>query len=196
MLKKLHEQYRHPRKERLPGLLEDAGKWEKGMEEILDKIDQECTADVCVLPRKRPARPVVALPRARRFNQVVTMDLVLGAKVKPILFLIDWHSRLTVGREIPNKFPESVAKVILKFWVGVGYGAPGCLYSDQGGEFGGKEIQEAARLLGTAASTTAGYSPFSNGLNEKNHGVVQARMAEMQKENPKVSRQEAFHHTS
>ena len=80
VLKKLHEQYRHPRKERLRGLLEDADKWEKGMEEILDKMDQECTADVCVLPRKRPARPVVALPRARRFNQVVTMDLVLRAK--------------------------------------------------------------------------------------------------------------------
>ena len=99
---------------------------------------------------------------------MVTLDLVLGAKVKPILFLIDWHSRLTVGREIPNKRSESVAKVILKCWVGVGYGAPGCLYSDQGGEFSGKGIHDADRLFGKAASTTSGYSPFSNGLNEKN----------------------------
>ena len=117
----------------------------------------------------------------------------MGAKVKPILFLLDWHSRLTVGREIQNKFPESLVKVILKFWVGVGYGVPGCLYSDQGGEFGGNEIQDVARLLNTAASTTAGYSPFSNGLNERNLGVVQAMMLEMQKENPKVTRQEALY---
>ena len=35
-------------------------------------------------------------------------------------------------------------------------------------------------------------SPFTNGLNERNHGIVQAMMSNMMKGNPKVSRKEAL----
>ena len=49
---------------------------------------------------------------------------------KPILFMIDWHSRITVGVIIPNKRCKSVVKAIIKCWVGVAFGVPGCLFSD------------------------------------------------------------------
>jgi hypothetical protein len=51
-------------------------------------------------------------------------------KDKPILFMIDWHSRLTIGAVIPNKKCESVVKAIIKCWVGVAFGVPGCLFSN------------------------------------------------------------------
>ena len=127
IITKLHNQYKHPRKLRMQGLLETAGKYQEGMEAVLEKVEAECTAEICVLPRKRPSRPVVALPRERKFNEVVTLDLVLKENQKPILFIIDWHSRLTVGVVAPNKRTETTAKAILKLWIGVGYGIQGCL---------------------------------------------------------------------
>ena len=117
-------------------MLVGGGKWHEDMEQI----SKECQADVCVLPRKRPSKPVVALPRATRFNEVVTLDLVISMKDKPILFMIYWHSRLTIGTVIPNKKCESVIKAIIKSWVGVAFGVPGCLFSDQGREFTGSEM--------------------------------------------------------
>ena len=162
------------------------------MEEIIEQISKECQADVCLLPRKRPLKPIVALPRATKFNEVVTLDLVISMNKKPILFMKDWHSRLTIGAIIPNKKCESVVKAIIKSWVGVAFGVPGCLFSDQGGEFTGAEMISFAETLDTTCSTTAGLSPFSNGLNERNHGIVQAMMANMMKENPKMSRKEAL----
>jgi hypothetical protein len=103
------------------------------MEEIIERISKGCQADVCVLQRKRPLKPIVALPRATKFNEVVTLDLVISMNKKPILFMKDCHSRLTIGTIIPNKKCESVVKAIIKCWVGVAFGVPGCLFSDQGG---------------------------------------------------------------
>ena len=61
---------------------------------------------------------------------MVTLDLVISMREKPILFMIDWHSRLTIGAVIPNKKCESVVKAIIKCWVGVAFGVPGCLFSN------------------------------------------------------------------
>ena len=84
---------------------------------------------------------------------------------KPRLFVMDWHSRPTIGAVMPNKKYESVVKAIIKNCVGVGYGVPGCWFSDQGGECTGFE---------------------------RNHGIFQATRSNMMKENPEVSRQEAL----
>ena len=126
-LKKPHENFRHPKNWRLKELmllplLVGTGKWQEDTEEILEQISKDCQADVCVPPRKRPSKPVVGLPRATRFNEAVTIDLVISMKDKPRLFMIDWHSRLT------NKKCESVVKAIIKSWVGVACGVPGCLF--------------------------------------------------------------------
>ena len=51
-------------------------------------------------------------------------------KEKPILFMIDWHIRLTFGVVLPNKKCESVVKAIIKSWVGIAFGVQGCLFSD------------------------------------------------------------------
>ena len=88
-LKKLHENFRHPNNWRFKELLVGGGNWHEDMEEILEQISKDCQADVCVLPRKRPSKPVLALPRATRFNEVVTLDLVISMKDKPRLFMID-----------------------------------------------------------------------------------------------------------
>ena len=49
-----------------------------------------------------------------------------------------------------------------------------------------------AEVLNTTCSTTPGLSLFTNGLNERNHGIFQAMRYKMMKENPEVSRKEAL----
>ena len=96
--KKLHENFRHPKNWRLKGLLMlpllllllvGTGKWQEDTEEILEQISKDCQADVCVPPRKRPSKLVVGLPRATRFNEAVTLDLVISMNDKPRLFMIE-----------------------------------------------------------------------------------------------------------
>ena len=66
ILTKLHENFGHPKNWRLKELLVGGRKWQEDMAEIIEKISKECQADVCLLPRKRPLKPIVALPRDRQ----------------------------------------------------------------------------------------------------------------------------------
>jgi ribonuclease HI len=71
-------------------------------------------------------------------------------------------------------------------WLGAGYGVPEEIMVDNGGEFTGEEIMEMASLLNIKINTTASHSPFSNGLCEKNHSVVDNMLEKLQYENPKM----------
>ena len=56
-------------------------------------------------------------------------------------------------------------------WVAGGFRRPASLHSDVGGEFTDAEVTEMAERSGCRVISTAGDSPFINGLSEKNHYI-------------------------
>ena len=71
-------------------LIKQSGNWVDGMAPIIEKIESNCRT--CKLFAKTPAKPVVALSRATKFNEVLSLDLKFWND-KIILYLIDQWSR-------------------------------------------------------------------------------------------------------
>ena len=70
---KLHQQFGHPSVKRLRQLLKDAGVKDAEYFMLIDEVNDGC--NTCKKYRRTPSRPVVSLPLARDFNEVVAMDL-------------------------------------------------------------------------------------------------------------------------
>lgn len=138
-------------------------------EEQLLEIEQKC--DLCKVYAKTPARPIVSMPMAKEFNEKVAMDLK-QYKGRWILHMIDMWSRYTVSVFIQRKRPSDVIDAMMKNWVGV-FGVMGAIMSDNGGEFSSDEMREIASILNIRLCTTAGMSPYQNGLCERVHAVKQ-----------------------
>ena len=179
----LHRQFAHPSTEKLSDLLKNSNSWKSEYKTVLEHIYEQC--QTCKKFKKGIRRPVVALPMARRFNQVLTMDLKKWSNFW-IIYFIDSHSRLVVGKRILRKFPYEVVQAFMVGWLGAGYGIPEEIMFDNGGEFTGEEVTEMASVLNIKINTTASHSPFSNGLCEKNHSIVDNMLEKITYENPKM----------
>ena len=70
-VQKLHHQFGHSKK--VAELIKNANKWNEKVSEYLDTVETNCTS--CKVNRKDRPKPAVGLPRATKFNQVVSMDL-------------------------------------------------------------------------------------------------------------------------
>ena len=70
---KLHRQFSHPTYEKLSGLVNDAGVEDDEFLSTLESISSDC--DTCKKFKKTQPRPVVGFSLAKRFNQVVSLDL-------------------------------------------------------------------------------------------------------------------------
>ena len=70
---KLHKQFAHPAPNRLKKLIKNSGTDKQIVDEMIDKITNEC--DTCKRFKKAPPRPVVGMPLASEFNETVAMDI-------------------------------------------------------------------------------------------------------------------------
>ena len=181
-LLKLHRQFAHPPKQRMVALLKDAAVWEEKYDDELSEIGQNC--EICKVYAKTPPRPVVAMPMAREFNEKLAMDLKLY-NGRWILHMIDMWSRYTVSVFISRKKPSDVIDAMMKNWVGV-FGVMGAIFTDNGGEFSSDEMREIASILNVRVCTTAGMSPFQNGLCERVHAVTDMMLAKLEADNKGV----------
>ena len=147
--------------------------------------------------KRTPSRPKVGLPISSDFNDCVALDLKgpLNNK-KYILYFIDTFSRLTRGVYIKDKAPATIVKGILDNWVigkGLGPGLPGRFLFDCGGEFNNPQMIELAEKQATLINAvTAEYAPYSNGLCERNHAVVDIMIDKIKADDPSISDQEAL----
>eukprot|EP00112_Aurelia_sp_Birch-Aquarium-sp1_P025638 Seg862.3 transcript_id=Seg862.3/GoldUCD/mRNA.D3Y31 product="hypothetical protein" protein_id=Seg862.3/GoldUCD/D3Y31 len=73
IVKKLHKQFGHPSVARLKSLLKDAGVNDDSILEHVAQVSERC--DTCKRFQRTPTRPVVSLPLATEFNDVVAMDM-------------------------------------------------------------------------------------------------------------------------
>ena len=54
----------------------------------------------------------------------------------------------------------------------MGYGSPGKMSTDVGNEFNSEYVKELSEAFNFEVSTGTRYSAWMNGLNERNHGVI------------------------
>ena len=169
MALKLHCQFSHPAPKRLLQLVRSAGLGnDSDLIHEINEVSKNCK--IC-LEYKRPSpRPVVGLPLATRFNQMVAMDLKM-INGKWVLHLIDHVSRFSAASFIPSKNPEQIIKVICRIWISV-FGPPGNFLCDNGGEFNNEGFRNMCEKFNISLKTTAAESPWSNGLCERHNAVL------------------------
>ena len=107
----MHRQFAHPPKNRLFALLKDAAVWKEEYEEIIEQINKEC--ELCKRYVKTPSRPVVGMPMASKFDEVV-MDLKQWNGCW-ILHIIDMWSRYTLST---GKRPANIIDALMMQWIG------------------------------------------------------------------------------
>ena len=166
---KLHSQFAHPSANRLIKLVSAAGMGDDS--ELIREIRE--VAENCKICKeyKRPSpRPVVGMPLASSFNEVVAMDLKMFDG-KWILHLIDHLSRFSAACFIKSKKPEEIIENIFKIWISV-FGPPAKFLSDNGGEFMNSQFLELCESFNISVMTTAAEAPWSNGLCERHNAIL------------------------
>ena len=166
---KLHSQFAHPSAKRLIKLVESAGKGgDTQLIKEIHNISNNC--QICKEYRRPSPRPVVGLPLASEFNEVVAMDLKMF-EGKWILHLIDHLSRFSAASFINSKNPEEIIQKIFEIWISV-FGPPQRFLSDNGGEFINKQFLDMCEQFNITVMTTAAEAPWSNGLCERHNAVL------------------------
>lgn len=184
---KLHKQFAHPSAKRLKLLFSDAGIRDSEYDTLIEDITENC--DVCMKYKKTPPRPIVSLPLARDFNEVVAMDLKEWDKGKNvwILHLIDLATRFSISTVIHKKESQVIVDKILEKWIGTGLGCPKKFLADNGGEFANENFKDMAENLNITVLHTAAESPFSNGLCERNHAIIDDMVRKILADHPNYS---------
>ena len=141
MMVKLHRQFGHPSSSSLKELLKGANILDKESSKIIDYIEMNC--ETCHKYKKTAPRPVVRMPMATRFNELLTVYLKNWGKGY-IIHLIDMFSRFSRAKFISNKLPSTIIDCISTEWVALGFGPPGKILMDNGDEF----YNEKSRSLG------------------------------------------------
>ena len=182
-LVKLHKQFGHRPKKCFVDLLKNANAWKTEMDKILDEIIDGCEG--CILRKRSPDRPAVAMPMASDFNEKVAIDLKKW-KGGYLLYMIDMFTRYTQAVFINRKTPEEVVNAIMERWVAI-FGTPGAILNDNGGEFVNAELQALKSELNVVDLTTGAESPWQNGLCEKNHYTMDNILERIETDYSKLS---------
>ena len=185
-VRKLHHQFGHPTCKRLTQLFIDAGITDERCFEYASEISNSC--EVCIKYKKTPSRPVVSVNMARNFNEVVAMDLKEFKKGEIyFLHLVDMATRFSRSCIVKSKEPKVIVEKIIEIWLGTGIGAPEKVLCDNGGEWANNTFLELCEQMNIRVMHTAAYSPFSNGLCERNHAVIDEMVAKIMCDQPTCS---------
>ena len=151
----------------------------------MSEIEEKC--ELCKIYSKTPSRPVVGMPMATKFNEKFAMDLKQWDD-RWILHIIDMWSRYTLSVFVTRKKPSNIIDALMTHWVGK-FGVMGALMTDNGGEFNSDEMREVASILNVQLCTTAGESPFQNGLCERVHAITDMLLLKLEADYGKMNSQ-------
>ena len=162
----VHEVNRHKRINQLMAAYCQAEWMSPEVANIINRVINDCK--VSQKFQRLVARPRVLLPQATSFNEVVTLDLKEFSS-KYILWMIDLFLRFMVGKLILNKKADTIIQVLTDSWC-MSLGFPSCgFFADSGKEFSNIKLDELTSKLRLTVNFGLAYSPWSKGLNEKNH---------------------------
>ena len=192
VLIKLHRQFRHNSAKATEDLLRNAGLLTNDIRRINKEVVADC--DICKQYKKTPARPVIALPIAKKFNDVVAMDLKI-VKNGELYFIhfIDLFTRFSNSAVLSRKLPSAVVNAYILTWIDSGFGASNKVVVDNGREFDNPEFLDAMEQYNIEVCATGAESPWSNGVCERNHAVVHLMVEKMMLEDKSLSVREAWH---
>ena len=142
------------------------------------------------------------MPKAREVNEILSIDLkpvssVIGKKEdrRYLVYAVCEFSKFIVGGISPNKEAENVAKVLLDISCLNGLVYPsGGFHMDNGNEFKKNYVSDIARRLGVKVTLTPSYSPWSNGVAERRHGVVDVTIKKMMEDEKSLDISDALKH--
>ena len=194
MITKLHRQFRHQPAYVTEGLLRRAEILTPELRKL--NVETAINCDICKVYKRSPPRPVVALPIASKFNDVVAMDLKVLSLTKGVyvIHFIDLFTRFSKAAVIKSKERKVVVDSFINTWIAAGMGASNKVLVDNGGEFDNPELLEAMEQFNIEVCATGAYSPWSNGTCERNHAVVDMMVNKMLEETPKLKLDIALAH--
>ena len=191
-LERMHKGLGHPSHSAFERMLRAAGDFNKNVDIELNKLYNSC--ETCLKFRKSKPRPKVAPPLSTDVNDTLTIDLKIhGKRGKIVLYMIDDFSRFTVAKTLPKKEGELVVQAIVDKWImGLPYGPPKQIISDNGLEFVNSKMASMCETFGIKHITSGAYSPFQNGLNERNHFTCDQIMEKVMDGDKDISFEEAL----
>lgn len=185
-IEKLHQQFGHPTSKKLIQVLKDAGVDDEMCFGHAEVVSNSC--EICVKFKKTPSRPIVSVNMAKEFNEVVALDLKEYRKGDIyFLHMIDMATRFSKSCVTKSKEPKEIVEKVVETWLGTGLGAPKKFLCDNGGEFANNMFLDMCENTNIQVMHTAAYSPFSNGLCERNHAVIDEMVEKMVAEQPDLS---------
>ena len=170
-LLKIHKQFGHASFDRLIDLLRRYSQnISARLKLCLETVVKSC--DVCS-PRTQPfPRPVVSLPLTSNFNEIVSIHLHQHGEKLWYFHIILLFTRQSAAEIIRSKSAETIIEAFFKCWICV-YEVPKVgVLSDNGGEFNNSQFREMCSLLNNFVKTSAGYSPWSNGVAERGNAIL------------------------
>ncbi len=173
MLKKVHNSLDHASAVKMKLMMQNTTLWKKvGQSNMMKKInDLMANCKPCKeIERPSDKRKNTNNARSERFNGKIAIDLSewydqKSQKKRIICHIIDEFSRVSSAQFVEDNTPEEVLRALFACWVSK-YGIPEQIIHDLGGEFTGEKWLMMMNMLQIRDRTTAGYSPFSNGIVE------------------------------
>ena len=98
------------------------------------------------------------MPKARSFNEIVTLDLKeFGSKY--VLWMIDSFTRFIQGKLLTNKKEDTIIQALTDTsCINVGFPSQG-VFANNGGEFANVKLDELMSKLGLSIRFGPAYSP-------------------------------------
>jgi hypothetical protein len=165
-VKKIHEATNHSSVRNLLHAFRNAGMLTDDVRQRIEDVVTTCK--ICQKYGKSESMPKVSLTKVSDFNQVVSMDLKQFGK-QEVLWMICSFTRFCQGTVLKDKTSKSVMDAMVSWWCWrFGYPSTG-FWADNRPELKNKELEELAPKIGFKVRFGPTYSPWSNGLNERNH---------------------------
>ena len=183
-IRKIHEVTNHKSEANMLHAYRNAGKLTSKIRQSIKNVVDSC--NICRKYKKSLGTPKVSLPKVVDFNQIVTLDLKQFGN-KEVLWMICSFTRFCQGYVLKDKSAESVIEALNSAWNWrFGFPSQG-FWMDNGTEFKNCDLNEYASKFGFTIKFGPTYSPWSNGLNERNHYSADVTVRKMMEVDKKMT---------